>query len=104
MSEQIVIQIIVGLFTVIAAVLGVTLVLAKKLNNVPQSNGQKKIDTGIQRQLDTTDDTAKSLSSQFYDQVKDCNNRWLKQAEFCGEIRAYMAEIRDRLIKLEKER
>jgi hypothetical protein len=104
MTENIIAQIIVGLFTVIAAVLSVVLVLAKKLNNVPQSNGQKRIDNGIQRQMDAGDDTTSSLSTRFDSQVNICNQRWLKSAESDGRIDAYMVEIRDRLTKIENKK
>ena len=101
--EAWIVQIIVSLVGTISAMAVGFTILAKKMNGAPQSNGQKKIDYSLQRQIDTGDENAKSLSSQFYDQVKDCNSRWIEVAESRGEIRAFMSEIRDRLIRLEKE-
>ena len=104
MQPDLIILVITGLVTALGTMGGVMLIIAKKFDNIPITNGQRKLDNGMQKQMDKTDESAKSLSSVFFDQVKDCNDRWMEQAEFRGEIKAYMTEIRDRLAKLEKDR
>jgi len=101
MQPDLIILVITGLVTALGTMGGVMIIVTKKLNDAPQSNGRKRFDNGIQKQMDKSDETAVSLSTRFDAQVRDCNARWLLGAHNDGKIDAYMAEIRDRLTKIE---
>ena len=61
------------------------------------TNGQKKIDNGLQRQVDAGGVDTKILSDRFGEQVTECNARWLDAAEFRGELKSFMGTILERL-------
>jgi hypothetical protein len=63
--QDIVIQLIISGCGIIGSILAVTVVLAKKVGNGTQSNGQKRIDTGLQKQVDSGAEGTKSLGAQF---------------------------------------
>jgi hypothetical protein len=104
--QDIIIQLIISGSGVIFSIVGVLLVLAKKLGNGNgvRTNHQKVIDNGLQKQVNAGADGTKTLSIRFDDQVEICNQRWLDDAKVKGKIEVYMVEIRDRLTQLESRR
>ena len=93
MSEQTIISIISGLLSVIA-VLG--LVIKTTLDKKSNGNGIKS-SNGIQTQITSGAEGTKALANRFDEQVSTCNKLWLDNAEFRGEMKGYMVEIRDKL-------
>lgn len=94
MSENIVIQLIVGFVTIIGSILAVTLILARKLGNSNSGGGQTNQQKGIDDRLANG---TKTLASRFEEQVTSCNKLWMGHAKFEGTMEQYMVEIRDRL-------
>jgi hypothetical protein len=93
--EQIVLQLLITGSGVILSVLGVLLILAKKLP------GSKANGNGYQRQITNGASDTQLVTKKFEEQVNTCNGRWLEQANFSGRIEDYMTEIRSRLDRIE---
>lgn len=103
-AQAVIIQLIISGSGIIGSIIAVILILAKKLGNgSPQSNGQKRIDDGFQKQVDSGVDDTRVLCARYDSHIAICDLRWLAQAKDDGRIDAYMVEIRDRLARLESK-
>jgi hypothetical protein len=105
MANEIIIQLIIGATTIIVTLLGVFGILIRMLkpsNNVEAiHNRRSDDDDDLQRQLSLGTNGTKTLANRFDEQVRNCNERWLEQAESRGEIRSFMRDIKERLIRIE---
>ncbi len=104
MPENIVLQLIISGSSVILSILGVLLILAKKLSN-PENGAtmaqMKSSDNGLQRQINSGSQGTTDLTKTYDRHIEVCTERWMCTSKFEGKIEGYMEEIRGRLTKIE---